>query len=126
MEKSKAEEIISSSYLEAEQLLQNSENHSLPKFEQFLIEYGRKLHPENLIMIRIKHSLCGFYGRYPGFTMNDMAMNPKLLERKIDLINECLETINKIEPGISSMKGKYISKLKRFLYKTKCRFYCEY
>ena len=77
MEKSKAEEIISSSYLEAEQLLQNSENHSLPKFEQFLIEYGRKLHPENLIMIRIKHSLCGFYGRYPGFTMNDMAMNPK-------------------------------------------------
>ena len=48
---------------------------------------------------------CAYYGRYPGFTMNDMAMNPKLLERKIDLINECLETINKIEPGISSMKG---------------------
>ena len=57
-------------------------------------------------MIRIKNSLTGFYGRLPGYTMNDMAVNPTLLDRKMELINDCISIIEKIEPGISSMKGK--------------------
>ena len=102
-----AEKLIEHCHSQAEAMLQNPEYHDLTKFEKWLTEYGKKLHPENLTMIRIKHSLCGFYGRFPGFTMNDLAINPKLMGRKVELITECLESINKVEPGISSVKGKW-------------------
>ena len=101
-----AEKLIEHCHSQAEAMLQNPEYHDLTKFEKWLTEYGKKLHPENLTMIRIKHSLCGFYGRFPGFTMNDLAINPKLMGRKVELITECLESIKKVEPGISSVKGE--------------------
>ena len=106
MDREKAEKLIAHCHSQAEAMLQNPEYHDLTKFEKWLTEYGKKLHPGNLTMIRIKHSLCGFYGRFPGFTMNDLAINPKLMGRKVELITECLESINKIEPGISSVKGE--------------------
>ena len=95
-------------HAEAEELLYNPQYHTVSHFEGFLKEYEKRfLHPENLSMIRIKHSLTGFYGRLPGYTMNDMAVNPALLDRKMELIDDCIRVIENIEPGISSIKGKY-------------------
>merc|ERR1712226_1623146 len=94
MTKSKAEEIVLKCHAQAEELLYNSQYHTVSHFEGFLKEYEKTfLHPENLSMIRIKHSLTGFYGRLPGYTMNDMAVNPALLDRKMELIDDCIRVI---------------------------------
>ena len=89
-------------------LMANQDSWSVTNFEAFLSEHGKILHPTNMCMIRIKNSLVGFYGRSPGFEMQNLAMNQKLLQRKEDLAREVLEVLSIIEPGISAAKGLFM------------------
>ena len=72
----------------------------------YLAKYSKKLHPNNVCMVRVKNKLAGFYGRLPGYTMLDMTMNRELLDRKQKLCEEALDVVDKLEPGLSSTKGK--------------------
>ena len=60
---------------------------------------------DNLCLIRIKYTLIGFYGRVTGYRVPDLVANPALLERKLELAEQILTVLDKIEPGISSSKG---------------------
>ena len=79
---------------------------TVKNFEKYIVEHGHLLHPTNNCMLKIKNSLVGFYGRCPGFEVQQLVMNPTLIERKEQLANEVLEALNQREPGISVAKGK--------------------
>ena len=75
-------------------------------FEKFIAEHRDILHPTNNCMIRIKNSLVGFYGRCPGFEVQQLVMKPALLERKEQLADEVYKVFNLLQPGICTVKGK--------------------
>lgn len=105
MDKDLAEKLTFDIYAETEELIKNSQNWSVLEYEKFLHKYATTLHPSNLLLMRIKQNLASFYGRLEGYQMHDLAFNPKLLERKIAITQECLDVIEKIETDISSIKG---------------------
>ena len=107
MTEDEAETLTSEAHRKADALINNEENWHIPRYEEYLKRYGKKLHPSHLCLTRVKNSLACFYGRLQGYQMNDMAFNPNLLERKRQLCEECINAISNIEPGISSMKGNY-------------------
>ena len=74
-------------------------------FEKFIVEHRDILHPTNNCMIRIKTTLVGFYGRCPGFEVQQLVMKPALLNRKEQLADECYKVLNLLQPGICCVKG---------------------
>jgi hypothetical protein len=51
----------------------------------------------------VKYSLSGYYGRIPGFRMEEMS--PDVVKRKRQICLETLEVIEKIDLGIGIRKG---------------------
>ena len=73
-------------------------------FEKFLEKYeGKILHANHMTLTNLKYSLCGFYGRIQGYTMNEMT--EKMILRKRQLCEEILAVLNKVDLGISPRKG---------------------
>merc|ERR1712110_1209844 len=79
---------------EAEELINsfNSFNsaHSIPdktsvsKFEAFIKKYeGSILHSNHMLLTNLKYSLSGFYGRLPGYEMEEMSATT--LKRKKEI-----------------------------------------
>lgn len=106
MEVKESTEIIEEAFQRSKELLVNADNWTVDKYEAFLQTYSQKLHAKHMINISIKNKLVGFYGKLPGFTMQDLAKNNALMDRKVELGNECLAILNGIQPGINSIKGK--------------------
>ncbi len=98
-------EAISDAFKNAKEVLNDPEQWTVEVFELFLSKYGRILHPDHVIMVQIKHKLSGFYGRLPGYSMLDMQMNPALLERKLKLGEESMKCIEKLQPGLGTIKA---------------------
>ena len=89
-----------------ETLMKDQSTWTVMIFEKFIVEHRDILHPTNNCMIRIKNSLVGFYGRSPGFEVQQLVMKPSLLERKEQLADEVYKVLNLLQPGICSVKGK--------------------
>ena len=70
----------------------------------FSILFNLIFFSDNLCLVRIKYNLIGYYGRMKGYSFPDLITKPKLLDRKIELGQEILSVLNKIEPEISSSK----------------------
>ena len=79
-------------------------------YEEFLSKYSKKLHPNHLFNISIKTKLAGFYGKLSGYTMQDAQYSGVRdhIDRKLKLCKESLEVLEKISPGLSSVKGTYL------------------
>ena len=92
-------------YSEGEKLISVKANRSIEKYENYISDYTKILHPDNLCLIRIKYTLVGFYGRISGYRTVDLVRNPILLDRKLELAGQVLSVLHKIEPDISSSKG---------------------
>ena len=98
--------IVNTNYnKDGEKLHSIKQNRTVEKYEQYLKLYGLLLHPDNLCLVRIKYTLVGFYGRAPGYHVQDLIKNPKILDRKLQLTKEVLNVLKKSEPGISSSRG---------------------
>lgn len=69
----------------------------------YLQEYSRSLHPNHMLFIKIKSKLCSL----PEFSREQMekTKNHAKMEQKIKILRENLAVIEKIIPGISSVKG---------------------
>ena len=63
------------------------------------------MHSNHMILVNLKFSLCGFYGRIPGYTMNEMT--EEMLTRKKQLCEQTLAVLNKIDAGQSPRKGTF-------------------
>ena len=96
--------VLTEVYRESEELLA-AKPRSIKDFESFVSKYEKILHPTNFLLIRIKYSLIGFYGRLEGYELQDLVANPALLERKKQLGHQVLEVLKLSEPGLSSAKG---------------------
>ena len=90
---------------EAEELINSiPDKTSVSKFEAFIKKYeGSILHSNHMLLTNLKYSLSGFYGRLPGYEMQEM--NATTLSRKKQICEESLQVLNKIDPGISPRRG---------------------
>ena len=93
-------------FTKVETLMVDQSTWTVMNFEKFLVEHRDILHPTNNCMIKIKNSLVGFYGRCPGFEVQQLVMKPSLLERKEKLADEVYKVFNLLQPGICTVKGK--------------------
>ena len=86
-------------------------------YEEFLSKYSKKLHPNHLFNISIKTKLAGFYGKLSGYTMQDAQYSGVRdhIDRKLELCKESLEVLEKILPGLSSVKGNFINLITNIL-----------
>jgi len=69
----------------------------------FKIQLLQVLHPNHMFFCLVKYSLSGYYGRLPGFRMEEMT--PDVVKRKRQICLETLEVIEKIDLGIGIRKG---------------------
>ena len=88
-----------------ETLMDDKSTWTVMNFEKFIVEHRDILHPTNNCMIRIKTTLVGFYGRCPGFEVQQLVMKPALLNRKEQLADEAYKVLNLLQPGICCVKG---------------------
>ena len=71
--------------------------------EAFLKKYKPILHPNHVVLIKVKYALAKMYGRMEGYEANNLT-NDQLV-RKLDLCKEVLTVLNIIMPGQTRMRG---------------------
>ena len=76
-------------------------------YEAFVSKYSKILHPTHVLNIKIKSKLCTFYGKLTGYTMTELSKNRSLVDKKLKYCKESLSSIEKIECGLSSLKGEF-------------------
>lgn len=76
----------------------------IQEMERLTKKFKSVLHPRNVYMTSLKHSLIQLYGRAPGYTFDDLP--DILLERKIELCRQVLQVVDVVKPGINRFRGK--------------------
>ena len=63
-----------------------------------------------MLNIRFKYKLAGFYGKQKGYTLAEAKKsgNRNHIDRKLELLKDCVEVIDRLEPGLSSFKGIFL------------------
>ena len=79
------------------------------QLERMLAKYSRVLQPGNAMLVRLKYSLAGLYGRAPGHQL--FSLDREQIERKRKLCEETLETLNILQPGYSCRRGMILYEL---------------
>ena len=104
---SKAFTVNLNAYNDALELFDNPKNWSVECYENYLKKYGKILHPNHALNIGIKYRLAGFYGKHKGYTLAEAKRsgNRNHIDRKLELLKECVQVIDRLEPGLSSFKG---------------------
>ncbi|XP_054268705.1 SET domain-containing protein SmydA-8 [Macrosteles quadrilineatus] len=77
--------------------------------ERLLKKYKSVLHPRNVYMMSLRHTLVQLYGRAPGYTFADLP--DILLERKIELCRQVLATADVVKPGLNRFRGLILYEL---------------
>lgn len=72
--------------------------------EDFLIKYRNVFHMNHYLCLCAKHSLCQLYGRTDGYLIHELSL--ELLQRKEKYCRDLLNVVNKIDPGISRLRGE--------------------
>lgn len=73
--------------------------------EGFLDKYRNVFHMNHYLCICAKHSLCQLYGRTEEYLIQNLSL--ELLQRKEKYCRELLNVVDKIEPGLSRLRGKF-------------------
>ena len=79
------------------------------QLEKMLRKFERVLHPSNAMLVRLKYSLCGLYGRAPGYEL--FSLDRSQVERKRRLCEETLEALDILQPGYSCRRGMVLYEL---------------
>lgn len=74
--------------------------------EDFLNKYRNVFHMNHYLCLCAKHSLCQLYGRTEGYLIHELSL--ALLQRKEKYCRDLLTVVNKIEPGMSRLRGEHI------------------
>ena len=77
--------------------------------EAFLKKYKPILHPNHVVLIRVKYALAKMYGRMAGYEANNLTNDQ--LERKLGLCREVLGVLDVLMPGQSRMRGVILYEL---------------
>lgn len=71
--------------------------------ENFLIKYRNVFHMNHYLCLCAKHSLCQLYGRTDGYLIHELSLD--LLQRKEKYCRDLLTVVDKIDPGVSRLRG---------------------
>ena len=75
------------------------------KLESFLKVASKILHPNHCMLVEIKQRLMAVYGS---------STNPALVSRKLDLAEQVMEVMDKLDPGLTAWRGKMLYDVTRF------------
>jgi len=75
------------------------------KLEAFLKVSSKILHPNHCILVELKQRILQLYGT---------SLNPELISRKLELADEIMKVMDKLDPGITAWKGKLVYDVTRF------------
>ena len=89
--------------------LMNNPSEGPTGLEAFLTKFSRVLADGNGLLQRVRYSLCGQYGRLPGFQLSQLSSAQ--LERKLHLCESMLATLDKLQPGRSSRRAMILYEL---------------
>lgn len=78
----------------------------IQEMERLIKKFRSVLHPCNVFMTSLKHSLIQLYGRAPGYTFDDLP--DILLERKAELCRQVLQVVDVVKPGINRFRGELL------------------
>lgn len=73
--------------------------------EHLFKKYKSVLHPKNAYMQMMRSALGTLYGKVDGYALDDLP--DLLLERKIELLQTLLQSLDAIEPGCTRMRGEF-------------------
>ena len=89
--------------------LMNNPSEGPTGLEAFLTKFSRVLADGNGLLQRVKYNLCGQYGRLPGYELSHLSSAQ--LERKLQLCESMLATLDKLQPGRSSRRAMILYEL---------------
>lgn len=61
------------------------------------------LHKNHYLCLSAKHSLCQLYGRYEGYLIQELSVDK--LKTKEDYCRDLLKVVDRLEPGVSRLRG---------------------
>ena len=82
------------------------------KLENFLKIAAKILHPNHCLLLGVKKNLFSLYGSAPGLQLQQLT--PTQIVRKIQLADEYVEVMEKIDPGLTAWKGQIFYEVNRF------------
>ena len=87
----------------------NLHSNIINKYEEIIHKFSDRVHPSHQTMIELQTHLAHLYGNVKPFMMEDLTR--PMLNRKIQVCNQVLETLGKVDPGYSSWRGKMLVEL---------------
>lgn len=81
----------------------------LEKSENLLRKYRIVLHGQHYIQTGLRQNLIEMYGRVGGYELHDLS--DVMLERKIELCRQVLDTLNAIHPGKTRCRAMVLYEL---------------
>ena len=80
--------------------------------EHFLYTQSKVLHPHNYIMVTVtvKLKLGCMYGNCPGYNADNLT-HPQL-ERKLQICQDVMDALDKVDPGYNKWRGKVETEMK--------------
>ncbi|TRY73768.1 hypothetical protein TCAL_00957 [Tigriopus californicus] len=109
MTKEIVQKIFNKAFKETEALLKSNSSTVVDLCEMFLSRYKTLLHPNNLLMLKVKYGLITMIGRIPGYQMNCLTLDQIIRKRR--LCEDILRVLDVIDPGISSRRGVVLYEL---------------
>ena len=103
-------EIIKEASNDAEHALE-SDKDCVEHYERVLCKYSAILHPHHTVLVDIKMKLAQILGNFAPYQL--MTMSIPLKERKIQLCQELLEVISKVDPGFTKTRGIMLSEMNK-------------
>ena len=86
-------------------LLEKTPSKEPDKLENFLKIASKFLHPNHCLVVEVKKTLLALYGS---------TLNPQLITRKLQLADEILDVLDKLDPGLSAVRGQILYDVTRF------------
>jgi len=98
--------------LKIKQSIEKIHDKDVTKLENLLKIAENILHPNHCLLINVKKNLFGLYGTAPGLQLQQLS--PVQIGRKIQLAEEYVEVMEKIDPGLTAWKGQIFYEVNRF------------
>jgi len=95
-----------------EQSIEKIPEKDVTKLENFLKIAEKILHPNHCLLVSVKKNLFGLYGTAPGLQLQQLS--PAQITRKIQLAEEHVMVMEKIDPGLTAWKGQIFYEVNRF------------
>ena len=106
-------EYVAATYSRAETDLRTPDSRYdlVEHLEGFLFTYSHLLHPSNHLFIGVKQKLGSLYGNCPPYNIE--ALTRPMLERKLQVCLDVLQTWDKVDPGVNKWRRSVVTEINK-------------